>query len=69
MANMNPFDEYRTEDAAGKGNKKKKKKLAMLDGPASNVKIYNDLPGGAKRVLPDLGAGRIGNVRPKKGKV
>jgi len=29
MATMNPFDEYNTEDAAGKGSKKKDKKTAM----------------------------------------
>ena len=43
--------------------------VALNDGPVTNVKVYDDLPGGAKRVLPDFGAGRIGNVRPKKGKV
>ena len=46
--------------------RKEKKKLAMLDGPATNVKIYDDLPGGQKRVLPDFGAGRVGKVRLKK---
>ena len=30
MASMNPFDEYNTEDAAGKGNKKKNKKVAQM---------------------------------------
>tara|TARA_R100000458_G_C8008539_1_gene73641 strand:+ start:226 stop:435 length:210 start_codon:yes stop_codon:yes gene_type:complete len=69
MATMNPFDEYNTEDAAGKGTKKKKKNLALNQGPVSNVKVYDDLPGGEKRVLPDFGAGRIGKVRLKKGKV
>jgi hypothetical protein len=43
--------------------------VALNQGPVSNVKVYDDLPGGEKRVLPDLGAGRIGNVRLKKGKV
>ena len=43
--------------------------VALNQGPVSNVKVYDDLPGGAKRVLPDFGAGRIGNVRLKKGKV
>ena len=43
--------------------------IAMNQGPVSNVKVYDDLPGGAKRVLPDYGAGRIGNVKMKKGKV
>ena len=43
--------------------------VAMNQGPVSNVKVYDDLPGGQKRVLPDFGAGRIGNVRLKKGKV
>ena len=66
--NSNAFDEQNTEDAAGKGNKKKKK-IALNQGPVSNVKVYSDLPGGEKRVLPDFGAGRIGNVRLKKGKV
>jgi len=31
MATMNPFDEYNTEDAAGKGNKKNKKVAQMPD--------------------------------------
>ena len=31
MANMNPFDEYNTEDAAGKGRKKNKKVASMPD--------------------------------------
>ncbi len=43
--------------------------VALNQGPVSNVKVYDDLPGGEKRVLPDFGAGRIGNVRLKKGKV
>ena len=43
--------------------------VALNQGPVTNVKVYDDLPGGKKRVLPDFGAGRIGNVRPKKGKV
>ena len=43
--------------------------VALNQGPVSNVKVYDDLPGGEKRVLHDLGAGRIGNVRMKKGKV
>jgi len=30
MATMNPFDEYNTEDAAGKGGKKKDKKVAQI---------------------------------------
>ena len=42
--------------------------VALNQGPVSNVKVYDDLPGGEKRVLPDFGAGRIGNVRMKKGK-
>ena len=43
--------------------------VALNQGPVTNVKVYDDLPGGKKRVLPDFGAGRIGNVRLKKGKV
>ena len=31
MATMNPFDEYNTEDAAGKGSKKNKKVAQMPD--------------------------------------
>ena len=42
--------------------------VAMNAGPSTPVKVYTDVPEG-KRVLPDFGAGRIGNVRPKKGKV
>ena len=67
MANYNTID----EDGFMSGNsferkEKRKKDLAMLDGPATNVKIYDDLPGGQKRVLPDFGAGRVGKVRLKK---
>ena len=53
----------------------RKKDLAMLDGPASNVQIdtVNDITTGETRkiVLPDYGATRIkpGSVRKKKGKV
>jgi len=43
--------------------------VAMNQGPVSNVKVYDDLPGGEKRVLPNFGAGRIGKVKMKKGKV
>ncbi len=32
MATMNPFDEYNTEDAAGKGNNKKKKIAQNISG-------------------------------------
>ena len=43
--------------------------VAMNQGPVSNVKVYDDLPGGEKRVLPNFGAGRIGKVKMKKGGV
>ena len=59
------YDEDGTETSSI-SERKEKKKLAMLDGPATNVKIYDDLPGGQKRVLPDFGAGRVGKVRLKK---
>ena len=41
MANMNPFDEYNTEDAAGK--KKKDKKVASADffGTPKNIRDAN----------------------------
>ena len=41
MANMNPFDEYNTEDAAGK--KKKDKKVASADffGTPKNIREAN----------------------------
>ena len=73
MATINPFDEYNTEDAAGKGNNKKKKdkKLAGIGigFPHSNVRIDTgvSIEDGKtyKRVLPDYGAGRIKNVRGK----
>ena len=32
MATMNPFDEYNTEDAAGKGSKKNKKIAQNISG-------------------------------------
>ena len=32
MATMNPFDEYNTEDAAGKGSKKNKKIAKNISG-------------------------------------
>ena len=37
MANMNPFDEYNTEDAAGKGKKKNKKIAANISGMPDHV--------------------------------
>ena len=52
--------------------RQKLKKLALNDGPVTPVKIYDDEDGYGKkykRVLPDFGAGRIGNVKYKKGKV
>ena len=42
--------------------------IGVNQGPSTPVKVYTDVPEG-KRVLPNFGAGRIGNIRPKKGKV
>ena len=48
MATINPFDEYNTEDAAGKGTKKKK--VALNQGPSTPVRVYSD--GDSKWVAP-----------------
>ena len=71
MATIIPFDEYNTEDAAGKGNNKKKKdkKLAGIGigFPHSNVRIDTgvNIEDGKtyKRVLPDYGATRVKGPR------
>ena len=52
--------------------RQKLKKLALNDGPSTPVKVYEDVDGYGKkykRVLSDFGAGRIGKVKYKKGKV
>ena len=41
MANMNPFDEYNTEDAAGKKKKDKKVASADLFGTQKNIRDAN----------------------------
>ena len=48
-----------------KGNKKAVN-IALNAGPSTPVKHYTDVnqPGG--RILPNFGAGRIGNIRLKK---
>ena len=54
------------------GSKKVRKgnKLALNLGPSTPVKHYTDVnQSGGGRILPNFGAGRIGNIRVKKGKV
>jgi len=59
MANTNPFDEYNTEDAAGKGTKKKNKKLSMADAPTWPMEKWPH---------PTPGQGPLPNTKlPKKG--
>ena len=61
MANTNPFDEYNTEDAAGKGTKKKNKRLAMADAPTWPMDKWPH---------PTPGQGPLPNTKlPKKPKV
>ena len=49
------------------GNKKKNT-IALNDGPSTPIKLYTDVNQPDGRFLPDSGAGRIKNVRYKKGK-
>tara|TARA_R100000353_G_scaffold13724_2_gene13798 strand:- start:61 stop:243 length:183 start_codon:yes stop_codon:yes gene_type:complete len=59
MAIINPFDEYNTEDAAGKGTKKKRK-VAMADAPVWPMEKWPH---------PTPGQGPLPNTKlPKKGK-
>ena len=48
---------------------KRKKDLALNDGPSTPIKLYTDVPVDGGRYLPDSGAGRIKNIRLKKKKV
>ena len=48
---------------------KKKKDLALNDGPSTPIKLYTDVNQPDGRFLPDSGAGRIKNIRLKKKKV
>ena len=58
-----------SEDGKKKVRKGNKKAIALNAGPSTPVKHYTDVnqPGG--RILPNFGAGRIGKIRPKKGRV
>ena len=48
---------------------KKKRDLALNDGPSTPIKLYTDVNQPDGRFLPDSGAGRIKNIRLKKKKV
>jgi len=70
MANYNTVD----EDGFMSGNsferkEKRKKDLALNDGPSTPIKLYTDVNQPDGRFLPDSGAGRIKNIRLKKKKV
>jgi len=58
-----------SEDGKKKVRKGNKKAIALNDGPSSPVKHYTDVNQPHGRILPNFGAGRIGKVRLKKGKV
>ena len=65
---IDPFrDSGYTPDAAGKPAK-----IALNQGPSTPIRIDTHVDGygnKSKKVLHDFGAGRIGKIRPKKGKV
>ena len=48
---------------------KKKKDLALNDGPSTPIKLYTDVNQPDGKFLPDSGACRIKNIRLKKKKV
>ena len=60
-----------SEDGSVKKRKGNKKAIALNAGPSTPIKLYTDvnIPGKVGRYLPDSGAGRIKNIRLKKGKV
>ena len=56
------IDEFGNESSSIAERKlKKKQELAMNQGPSTPIKYYDDMG-----YMPDLGAGRIKNVRMKK---
>ena len=71
MATMNPFDEYNTEDAAGKGGKKKNKKIAQnISGMPDHVydSIKRQYKGGPDYTIEDK-KNVINYYKKKKGMV
>ena len=58
-----------SEDGKKRVRKGNKKAIALNDGPSTPVKHYTDVNQPSGRILPNFGAGRIGKVRPKKGRV
>tara|TARA_B100001287_G_scaffold250848_1_gene231661 strand:+ start:278 stop:469 length:192 start_codon:yes stop_codon:yes gene_type:complete len=58
-----------SEDGKKRVRKGNKKAIALNDGPSTPVKHYTDVNQPNGRILPNFGAGRIGKVRPKKGRV
>ena len=56
------------ENGSKKVRKGNKKAIALNDGPSTPIKLYTDVNQPDGRYLPNSGAGRIKNVRYKKGK-
>ena len=57
-----------SEDGKKKVRNGNKKAIALNDGPSTPIKLYTDVNQPHGRFLPNSGAGRITNVRYKKGK-
>tara|TARA_B100000212_G_scaffold25020_2_gene16582 strand:- start:3816 stop:4007 length:192 start_codon:yes stop_codon:yes gene_type:complete len=58
-----------SEDGSVRKRKGNKKALALNDGPSTPIKLYTDVNEPSGRFLPNFGAGRVGKIRMKKGKV
>tara|TARA_R100000654_G_scaffold46861_2_gene73062 strand:+ start:2147 stop:2338 length:192 start_codon:yes stop_codon:yes gene_type:complete len=58
-----------SEDGSVRKRKGNKKALALNDGPSTPIKLYTDVNEPHGRFLPNFGAGRVGKIRMKKGKV
>ena len=71
MATMNPFDEYNTEDAAGKGRKKNKKIARNISGMPDHVydSIKRQYKGGPDYTIEDKKNVINYYKKQKKGKV
>ena len=64
------YDMDRTESGSiSDRQEKKKRELALNDGPSTPIKLYTDVNQPDGRFLPDSGAGRVKNIRLKKKKV
>ena len=71
MANYNTVDmDGFMSSNSFERKEKRKKDLALNDGPSTPIKLYTDVnESGGGRFLPNFGKGRVGEVRLKKKKV